>query len=88
MQSPFRLAKRVFSLNFKANLYVIIVVLGLVVALPRAFIHSGGDPERFLSEFMPYMIFAAAILLYVLLLTDGFDYVVWPPYNFLRSWLP
>jgi Zn-dependent protease len=28
------------------------------------------------------------ILLYALLLTDGFNYVVWPPYNFLRSWLP
>jgi Zn-dependent protease len=28
------------------------------------------------------------ILLYALLLTDGFYYVVWPPYNFLRSWLP
>jgi Zn-dependent protease len=28
------------------------------------------------------------LLRYGLLLTDGFDYVVWPPYNFLRSWLP
>jgi Zn-dependent protease len=36
------------------------------------------------DQIRPY----GVLLLYVLLLTDGFDYVVWPPYNFLRSWLP
>lgn len=28
------------------------------------------------------------LLLYALLLTDGYRYLVLPPYNFLRSWLP
>jgi hypothetical protein len=28
------------------------------------------------------------LLLYALVLTDGYRYVVLPPYNFLRSWLP
>jgi Zn-dependent protease len=36
------------------------------------------------DQIRPY----GVLLLYVLLLTDGFDYVVWPPYYFLRSWLP
>jgi Zn-dependent protease len=36
------------------------------------------------DQIRPY----GVLLLYALLLTDGFDYVVWPPYNFLRSWLP
>ena len=28
------------------------------------------------------------VLLYALVLTDGYRYLVLPPYNFLRSWLP
>ena len=28
------------------------------------------------------------LLLYALVLTDGYRYLVVPPYNFLRSWLP
>ncbi|HVQ16486.1 MAG TPA: site-2 protease family protein, partial [Vicinamibacterales bacterium] len=28
------------------------------------------------------------LILYALVLTDGYRYLVVPPYNFLRSWLP
>ena len=48
---------------------------------------SGLLPKPLASAFdriRPY----GFLLLYALLLTDGFYYVVWPPYNFLRSWLP
>lgn len=48
---------------------------------------SGLLPRRLAGLFdqvRPY----GFLLLYALLLTDGYRYVVLPPYDFLRSWLP
>ena len=48
---------------------------------------SGLLPLRFaavLDEVRPYGI----LILYALMFTDGFYYLVVPPSNFLRSWLP
>jgi Zn-dependent protease len=48
---------------------------------------SGLLPRRLAARFdliRPY----AILLLYALLLTDGYRYLVLPPYNFLRAWLP
>ena len=75
------------SLGVQLNLLLAVFNMLPIPPLDGGNVLSGLLPQRFgkmLDQIRPY----GFLLLYALLFTDGFYYLVVRPSNFLRSWLP
>ena len=75
------------SLAVRLNILLAVFNMLPIPPLDGGNVLSGLLPQRFatiLDQVRPY----GFLLLYALLLTDGFYYLVVRPSNFLRSWLP
>jgi Zn-dependent protease len=78
---------RLFSMGVQLNLLLAVFNMLPIPPLDGGNVLSGLLPAnlaRYFDQIRPY----GFLLLYALILTDGFAYIVLPPYNFLRSWLP
>jgi Zn-dependent protease len=76
-----------FSRAVQLNLMLAIFNMLPIPPLDGATVLAGLLPRGWASRFdqlRPY----GTLLLYAIVATDAFSYVVLPPYNFLRSWLP
>ena len=78
---------RLFSMGVQLNLLLAVFNMLPIPPLDGGNVLSGLLPAnlaRYFDQIRPY----GFLLLYALILTNGFAYIVLPPYNFLRSWLP
>jgi Zn-dependent protease len=83
---PFPLAALLFG-AVQINLLLAVFNMIPIPPLDGGNVLSGLLPRDLAARFdqiRPY----GFLLLYALVLTDGYRYLVLPPYNFLRSWLP
>jgi Zn-dependent protease len=69
------------------NLMLTIFNLLPIPPLDGGSVLAGLLPRGLASRFEPFRPYGM-LLLYVIVATDAFSYVVLPPYNLLRSWLP
>jgi Zn-dependent protease len=75
------------SLAVRLNLLLAVFNMLPIPPLDGGNVLSGLLPRNLAAAFdqlRPY----GFLLLYALILTDGFDYLVRPPYDFLMSWMP
>jgi len=77
------LLSRAVQLNLMLTIFNLLPIPPLDGASVLAGLLPRGVASRF-EAFRPY----GMLLLYAIVATDAFSYVVLPPYNFLRSWLP
>jgi Zn-dependent protease len=77
----------ILSLTVQLNLLLAVFNMLPIPPLDGGNVLSGLLPRsaaQMFDRIRPY----GFLLLYALVLTEGYDYLVGPPYRFLRSWLP